>query len=102
MLSDFVQEPGGTFENFCRMSQDDFTFLLNKVGPYISKIDTNMRQCIPIQERFAIALRFLATGDSYKSLAYLFKVSIQTVSRCIDDTCKALIQELKEEIKVSC
>ncbi|CAK1595085.1 unnamed protein product [Parnassius mnemosyne] len=102
MLSDFVRETSGTFENFCRMSQDDFTFLLNKIGPHISKIDTNMRQCIPIQERFAIALRFLATGGSYKSLSYLFKVSKQTVSRCIVDVCKAIIQELKEEIKVSC
>lgn len=67
MLSDFVQEPGGTFENFCRMSQDDFTFLLNKVGPYISKFDTNMRQCILIQEQFAIALRF-SHSSKYKCL----------------------------------
>ncbi|XP_061717029.1 uncharacterized protein LOC133524889 isoform X1 [Cydia pomonella] len=100
MLSDFVREPSKTFENFCRMSQDDFTFLLNKIGPHISKIDTNMRQCIPTQARFAIALRFLATGDSYKSLSYLFKVSIQTVSRCVDDVCKAIMQELREEIKL--
>ncbi|CAG5011660.1 unnamed protein product [Parnassius apollo] len=64
MLSDFVWKPSGTFGNFCRMSSDDFTFLLNKIGPHISKIDTNMRQCIPIQERFAIALRFLATEST--------------------------------------
>ncbi|CAK1601694.1 unnamed protein product [Parnassius mnemosyne] len=102
MLSDFIREPSGTFDNFCRMSQDDFTFLLNKIGPHISKIDTTMRQCIPNQERFVIALRFLATGDSYKSVSYLFKISKQTVSRCVDDVCKAIIQELKEEIEVSC
>lgn len=56
---------------------------------------------IPIQERFVIALRFLASGDSYTSLAYLFKVSIQTVSRCVDAVCRALMQELSQEIKVS-
>lgn len=100
MLCD-THQPSNTFENFCKMSQDDFTFLLNKIGPHISKTDTNMRHCIPYQERFAIALRFLATGDSYKSLSYSFKVSKQTISRCVDDVCKALMLELSEEIKVS-
>lgn len=100
MLNDFVREPSNNFENFTRMSQDDFTFLLNKISPYISKADTNMRRCIPVQERFFIALRYLATGDSYKSLSYLFKVSKQTISRCVDDVCKALMKELSGEIKV--
>ncbi|KAF8789256.1 putative nuclease HARBI1 like protein [Argiope bruennichi] len=59
-----------------------------------------MRETIPIQERIAVTLRFFATGDSYASLSYLFKFSKQTISRCIDDVCKAIIQELKEEIKL--
>ena len=101
MLADFVKEPSKYFENFCRISLEDFEYLLNKIGPHIAKSDTNMRKCIPVQERFAIALRFLASGDSYKSLAYLFKVSIPTVSRCVNDVCKALMQELSQEIKVS-
>lgn len=101
MLIDFVKEPSKKFENFCRMSEEDYEYILNKIGPYISKTDTNMRKCIPIQERFGIALRFLASGDSFTSLSYLFKVSIQTVSNCVNDVCKALLHELREEIKVS-
>lgn len=101
MLIDIQEEPSNTFFNFCRMTSSDFEYLLNKIGPVISRNNTNMRKCIPVQERFAIALRFLASGDSYTSLSYLFKVSIQTISRCVDDVCEALMVELNGEIKVS-
>lgn len=100
MLHDLSVDQSQKFENFCRMSSEDFEYILNKIGPSISKMNTNMRECIPIKERLAVTLRFLASGDSFKSLSYLFKFSPQTVSRCVDDVCKALIQELDDEIKV--
>ncbi|KAJ8937644.1 hypothetical protein NQ318_002158 [Aromia moschata] len=99
MLEDLRQEPSGYFENFCRISATDFEYLLNKIGPVIAKNDTNMRDSIPVQERLAVTLRFLATGDSFKSLSYLFKFSPQTVSRCVGDVCRALIHELKRRNK---
>lgn len=101
MLGDLRREPSSYFENFCRMSPTDFEYLLHKIGPIIAKIDTNMRESIPIQERLAVTLRFLATGDSFTSLSYLFKFSIQTVSRCVQDVCRALNNELMGEIMVS-
>jgi len=82
------------------MSATDFEYLINKVGPFIVKIDTSMRKAIHVQERLAVTLRFLATGDSFKSLSFLFKISSQTVSRCVYETCIALIEILKDEIKV--
>lgn len=68
----------GGFRNFFRMSPSQFNQLLNMVIPSISKNDTNFRKAIPAQDRLAITLRFLATGDSYHSLSYLFKISKQT------------------------
>lgn len=100
MLHDIQVNPSRKFDNFCRMSSVDFEYLLNKIGPFIAKKDTNMRKCIPVQERLAVTLRYLATGDSFISLSYLFKFSQQTVSRCIQEVCAALIEELKGEIKV--
>lgn len=82
------------------MSAKDFECLIQKIGPIISKMDTNMRKCIPVEERLAVTLIFLASGDSYKSLSYLFKFSVQTVSRCVQDVCKSLNQQLKSEITV--
>ena len=50
--------------------------------------------------RFALTLRFLATGDSYTSLQYLFRVSKQSIGQIIPEVCAALIQELREHVKV--
>lgn len=101
MLCNLQKEPSGNFFNFCRMSDTDFEFFINNIGQHIMKMDTNMRKCIPVKERLAVALRFLATGDSYASLSYLFKFSPQTVSKCVDEVCSALIETLQQEIKAS-
>nr|CAH7726424.1 unnamed protein product [Callosobruchus chinensis] len=88
-------------KNFTRMIAKDFERLIILVGPKISKMDTKFRRAIPVQDRLAITLRFLATGDSFTSLQYLFNVSKQRISIIIEETCNALIQALKEKIKVT-
>ncbi len=74
-ICDLRAQPSGKFENFARMTSSDFQFLLEKIEPKIRKQSTNMREAIPVQERLAVTLRFLASGDSFKSLAFLFKIS---------------------------
>lgn len=83
------------------MSADDFEFLLHKIGPQIAKQDTKWRKAVPVNERLALTLRFLATGDSYKSLHYLFKISPQLISQIVPEVCSALITALRDLIKVS-
>jgi hypothetical protein len=69
------QEISGHCKNFVRMAATDFEFLSNRNVPFIVKQNTFLREYIPIQERLALTLRFLATGDSYASLQYLSRVS---------------------------
>ena len=45
-------------------------------------------------ERLAITLIFLATGHSYHSKMYLFKVSKQSISLIIPQVCEAPINAL--------
>nr|CAI5825980.1 unnamed protein product [Callosobruchus analis] len=52
------------------MSLSDFDTIL--VGSKIAKKDTTFRKSSPISERSAITLRYLASGDSFKSLLFLF------------------------------
>jgi hypothetical protein len=51
-----------------------------------------------VQERLAITLRFLATGDTYATLQYLFRVSKRGISNIIPEVCMALV-ELKQYIQ---
>jgi hypothetical protein len=71
------------FRTFCRMSYSDFDALINLVGPRISKEDTSFRKAIPVAERLAVTLRFLASGGSFTSLSCLLKMSKQSVSTII-------------------
>ena len=100
-LSELVAEPSGQFKNFTRMSLADFEYLLRKLEPIISKEDTQLRDSIPAKIRLAITLRFLASGDSFESLHFLFKISSSLISRIIPEVCAALNEVLKDEIKVS-
>lgn len=78
LLADLkFQHISGLYKNFTRMHPTDFEFLLNSIGP------------------------FLATGDSYVSMQYLFKISKQSISRIVPEVCDALTNTLKNYIQVS-
>lgn len=53
---------------------------LLQVEPKIMKQDTNMRDAISPRLKLATTLRYLATGDSYRSLEYLMRISRSTMS----------------------
>jgi len=82
------------------MTSADFEYLLNLIGPSISKQDTHLRKSISARERLAVTLRFLTSGDSYQSLSYLFKMSPQVVSLIIIEVCEALKTKLSDQVKV--
>ncbi|KAJ4433263.1 hypothetical protein ANN_15522 [Periplaneta americana] len=99
LLHDLRRMESGQFHNFCRISETDFEILLCKIRPKISKKDIGWREAIPIQERLALTLRYLATGNSCTSLMYLFEVSKQLITRIVLEVCTATIGELGDFIK---
>ena len=67
------QEESGQFRNFFKMASEDFDYLLSVISKQISKRNRNYRESISPEQRLAIALRVLATGDSYPNLMYFLK-----------------------------
>ncbi|XP_039958802.1 protein ANTAGONIST OF LIKE HETEROCHROMATIN PROTEIN 1-like [Bactrocera tryoni] len=59
--------------------------------------DTNMRKTIPANERLAVTLRFLASGDSFKSLSVDFRIAPNTISIFVPEVCDAIYKALKNE-----
>jgi hypothetical protein len=79
------QETNGQYTNFTRIAPADFEFLINLIGPKIAEKDTIYRAAVPVEERLAVTLRFMTTGDSYTSLQYLFKFSKEAAGQIIPE-----------------
>lgn len=87
--------------NFLCMSADQFDHLLALVKPHIEKSNTSMRECIPASDRLVLTLRYLATGDSYRSMNKLFSIPQPTISTIIPRVLEAIYKVLAEDyIKV--
>lgn len=100
LINDLLFQESGQFENFVRMAYSDFKYLVSLIRPQVEKQTTHWRKPISVEERLAVTLRFLATGDSYTSLQYTFKISKSTISNIIPEVCIALTNVLSDMIKV--
>jgi hypothetical protein len=83
-----------------RMSVEKFDELLQLVENYISKTDTVMKAAIPARLKLEVTLRFLAGGDSFSSLALLFRIRPCTISRFLPKTLQSVINALDSFVKL--
>ena len=67
-----------------------FKELIELVEPSITKETTNMRLPIAPDEKLTVTLRFLATGESYESFQYQFRIHRTTIGRFVLLVCKAI------------
>lgn len=94
LYQELREEDPALYHNFLRMTFAQFDHLLSLVSPHIIKHDTVMRKSIPASERLVLTLRFLATGDSYHSLQYIFRIPPTTTSRIIPEVLDAIYKVL--------
>ena len=86
-----------SFYKYFHMSPATFDNLLSRVGTYITKQSTRLREPISAGERLAVALRFLVTGDSMQTISFSFRLGHSTVCDIIDNTCEAIWNVLSPE-----
>lgn len=85
------------FKIFQRLTPELWNELYEKVAPRIERKTTQMREPISAGHRLAVTLRFLATGDSYQTQMFGFRVASNTISGIVPDTCLAIYEVLAEE-----
>ncbi|XP_068114890.1 uncharacterized protein [Hyperolius riggenbachi] len=94
----FTETLGGhpvKFHQYVRMSVGSFDELLILVSPLICRQLTNMRMPVSPAERLLVTLRFLATGESFASLHYQFRLGRSTIQSVVHDTCRQIWEVLQ-------
>jgi len=96
-MQELMRESRGDFKSYLRIEPTMFREMVDRLAPRISK-HQDCRPGLPAGLRLAITLRFLATGDSYHSLAFSFRVSYSTISILVPEVCCAIVAEYKDEV----
>ncbi|XP_060561924.1 putative nuclease HARBI1 [Ruditapes philippinarum] len=97
LMMELMRESRGDFKTYLRMEPEMFREILTRVAPRITK---NKQRRPPLEAglKVAITMRFLATGNSYHSLAFDFRVAHNTISLFVPEVCEAIVAEFKDEV----
>ena len=76
------------------MPHTKFLELVEVVGPLLTKQPTHMRTSIASNERLALGIRYLATGETFHSLSFQFQIGKSTVSQIVMEVCGAIYRVL--------
>ena len=82
------------FGEYMRMPHSKFLELVEVVGPLLTKQETHMRTSIAPNERRALGIRYLVTGETFQSLSFQLRIGKSTVSESVMDVCGAIYQVL--------
>ena len=88
-------EDSGGFKEMMRMSYETFTDLLSMIEKDITPMELlSGIKVVRAPERLLLALRFFATGETFRSLSFQFRVSRTAISKIVTEVAKAIIKNL--------
>ena len=93
-----LERESGDFVSLMRMEPEMFREILMRVSERIRKQTTKFRKSLESGLKLAITLRHLATGESYHSLAFAFRVPHNTISLLIREVCQQITEEFQDLI----
>ena len=77
------------FKDWVRLTPELFDRVLELITPLIEKEDTHLRKAVPPDERLAVTLRFLATGEYTYPIRYANEQFEQGLDFRMRECCKA-------------
>ena len=84
-------------KDYIRIDQMHFNFLADRLYPYLLKQDTTMRASIKPDEQLCLFLRYVASGETFRSLEFQFRISRRSISRIVYRVAEAIVKEMQKE-----
>jgi hypothetical protein len=83
------------FRKRTRVTYTTFRFLCERLGQYLKKEDTRFKVTVPVQERIAMSLHRLGSGDGLQTIGDLYGVYKNTLSIIVREFCRAVRKYLQ-------
>lgn len=84
-----------SFRSYFRLDYDSFQTICRVLE---SSLNNNLKSfrsdTISVREKVAVTLRYLASGDSYRTLELRFLISSKTIQKIVLEVCAAIISIL--------
>ena len=97
LLAELQLEDECNYKSYLRMTSENFEKIFQLIKVYIRKENTKMSEPIPPRLKLAATIRFLSTGESYKSLSFQFRIHNSTLSLFVPEVCQAIFSRQKEK-----
>jgi hypothetical protein len=101
LLKKLAAEDVNKYKMCLQMTPEKFDTILGMVAHKIERQNTQMRDAISPRLMLEVTLHFMATGNSYHTLQYFFRILKLSISNFIPEVCNAIYESLREFIKVS-
>ena len=80
IMKELAVEDTAEYKDMMRMSHSDFQRILSYIEEDITRKQVlGGNKVISPKERLALTIRFLATGETYRSLSYQFRISTRAI-----------------------
>ena len=101
LFQELLLEDTKTYREMIRMNYESFKQILEFIEPYITpKQSTIGTKIVSPAERLVLTILFLATGETFRSLHFQFRIGESAISYIIEEVTEAIARYLgKEHIK---
>ena len=96
IVRELAAEHTPAYHQIMRMKFEDFTAILREIVADITprQVPKGGHEVISAAERLTLTLRFLATGETFRSLSFQFRISRAAISFIVKEDCQAIEKRL--------
>lgn len=96
LVKELRMEDTQGYKEMMRMNYNTFLLILQEIEQDITVQELTNGGCKRIMpaERLTLTLRYLATGESYSSLSFQFRISKRAISYIVQEVCSAISKNL--------